>query len=143
MDQEQLKIWTRAVVDLTGWDRIMYGSEFPVALWRDETFRSTQGWIDQVGLTPAPAEREKFFYGNAHRLFFARPRPARLIDSKWERSDWKTDAPVWLSQKKGVDLPEESHRRLMRAYLAKGGDTGVGSYRDFVTVMIVDMTNRL
>ena len=84
MDQDQLKVWTRAVVDLTGWDRTMYGSEFPVALWRDETFRSTQGWIDQVGLTPTPAEREKFFYGNAHRLFFARRRPARPIDSKSE-----------------------------------------------------------
>lgn len=143
MDPEPLKLWTRAVVDLTGWDRIMYGSEFPVALWRDESFTSTQGWIDQAGLKPTPEEREKFLYGNARRVFFERHREARLIDAKWERSDWKTDSPVWLFQKKGVDLPEESHRKLFRTYIAKGGDKALGSYRDYVTALIVDMTNKL
>ena len=143
MDPDPLKLWTRALVDLTGWDRILFGSEFPVALWRDETFRSTQGWIDTAGLTPTPAERAKFFYGNAHRYFFQKRRPARLIDAKWSRTDWKTDSPVWLFQKKGVDLPEESHRKILRAYLAKGGDAKAGSYRDFVTQLCIDMANRL
>lgn len=143
MDQELLRPWTRAVVEHTGWDRIMYGSECPVALWRDETFRSTQGWIDAAGLKPTPDERRKFFYGNAHRTFFQKSRPARLIDAKWSRTDWKTDAPVWLFQKRGIDLSEESHRKVLRAYLAKGGDARLGSYRDFVTQLFVDMANRL
>ncbi len=143
MDQEMLKAWTRAVVQVTGWDRIMYGSEFPVALWRDETFRSTQGWIDTAGLTPSPAERAKFFYENAHRHFFAKSRPARLIDAKWSRTDWKTDAPVWLFVKKGVDLPEGAHRRILQAYLAQGGDARLGSYRDFVTRLCVEMAEKL
>ncbi len=143
MDQEMLKAWTRAVVEVTGWDRIMYGSEFPVALWRDETFRSTQGWIDTAGLTPTPAEKAKFFYENAHRTFFAKSRPARLIDAKWSRTDWKTDAPVWLFVKKGVDLPEEAHRKILRAYLAQGGDARLGSYRDFVTRLCVEMAEKL
>jgi predicted TIM-barrel fold metal-dependent hydrolase len=60
MDQDPLKIWSRAVVELTGWDRILYGSEFPVALWRDETYQSTQGWIDQAGLKPTSDERTIF-----------------------------------------------------------------------------------
>jgi predicted TIM-barrel fold metal-dependent hydrolase len=143
MDQEMLKVWTRAMVELTGWDRIMYGSEFPVALWRDETFRSTQGWIDTVGLTPTPAEREKFFYGNARRHFFQKQRPAHLIDSKWSRTDWKTDALVWLFVKKGMDLPEETHRKILRTYLAKGGDAQLGSYRDYVTRFMIEMTEKL
>ena len=143
MDQEMLKVWTRAVVELSTWDRIMYGSEFPVALWRDETFRSTQQWIDTAGLTPTPAERAKFFYENAHRHFFEQSRPARLIDTKWSRTDWKTDAPVWLFVKKGIDLPEESHRKLLRAYMAQGGDARLGSYRDFVTRLCVEMAEKL
>jgi predicted TIM-barrel fold metal-dependent hydrolase len=143
MDQEQLRVWTRALVELTGWDRIMYGSEFPVALWRDETYRSTQEWIDAAGLTPTAAERAKFFYENAHRHFFQKPRPARMIDPKWSRTDWKTDAPVWLFVKKGIDLPEESHRKILRAFLAKGGDVSLGSYRDFVTRLCIDMADRL
>jgi hypothetical protein len=143
MDQDMLKVWTRALVEMTGWDRIMYGSEFPVALWRDETFRSTQGWIDAVGLKPTPAERAKFFYENAHRHFFQKRPAARLIDARWNRTDWKTDSPVWLFQKGGVDLPEESHRKLLRVYLAAGGDARAGSYRDFVTRLVVEMANKL
>jgi predicted TIM-barrel fold metal-dependent hydrolase len=143
MDQDMLRVWTRAVVELTGWERIMYGSEFPVALWRDETYRSTQGWIDAAGLKPSSAERNKFSYENAHRHFFTERRPARLIDAKWSRTDWKTDAPVWLFQKRGVDLPEEVHRKILRAYLAKGGDARLGSYRDFVTRLFVEMADKL
>lgn len=142
MDQEMLKVWTRAVVELTGWDRILYGSEFPVALWRDETMRSTQGWIDAAGLTPTAEERDKFFYANAHRHFFARSRPARRIDPKWSRTDWKTDSPVWLFVKKGVDLPEETHRKIMRAYLAQGADARLGSYRDYVTRFLVGLVDK-
>jgi predicted TIM-barrel fold metal-dependent hydrolase len=143
MDQEMLKAWTRALVGLTGWDRIMYGSEFPVALWRDETFHSTQAWIDTVGLTPTPAERANFFYHNARRRFFQRQQPTHLIDAKWSRTNWKTDAPVWLFVKKGMDLPEDSHRKILRAYLAKGGDAQLGSYRDFVTRLTIEMANQL
>jgi len=143
MEQAMLKVWTRTLVELTGWDRIMYGSEFPVALWRDETFRSTQGWIDTVGLTPTPAERAKFFYENAHRYFFQKQQPAHLLEAKWSRTDWKTDAPVWLFVKKGMDLPEESHRKILRAYLAKGGDAQLGSYRDYVTRLVSEMAEKL
>jgi len=143
MDQDMLRVWTRAVVDRTGWERILYGSEFPVALWRDETYRSTQGWIDAAGLKPTAAERNKFFYENAQRHFFTKRRPARPIDAKWNRRDWKTDAPVWLFQKRGVDLPEEAHRKILRAYLAQGGDARVGSYRDFVTRLLIETADRL
>jgi predicted TIM-barrel fold metal-dependent hydrolase len=143
MEPEPLKIWTRAVVELTGWDRILYGSEFPVALWRDESYNSTQGWIDTAGLQPTPAERAKFFYENAHRHFFEKSRPGRLIDVKWQRTDWKTDSPVWLFQKKGVDLPEEAHRRILLAYLKQGGDAKAGSYRDFVTRLVIETANKL
>jgi hypothetical protein len=143
MDAGPLKVWTQAVAKVAGWDRLLYGSEFPVALWRDETVRSTQKWIDTAGLTPSAAERNQFFLGNARRLFFSAPRPARQIDARWNRMDQKTDSPVWLFQKLGVDLPEEAHRKILKAYLAKGGDARAGSYRDFVTRLVVDMAEKL
>src|ERR1035441_5548091 len=59
MDPVSLKVWTQAVVKVAGWERLLYGSEFPVALWRDETLRSTQTWIDTAGLAPTAAERNK------------------------------------------------------------------------------------
>jgi predicted TIM-barrel fold metal-dependent hydrolase len=143
MDQEHLRVWTRALLPLTGWGRVMYGSEFPVALWRDESFQSTQGWIDAVGLKPSEEERNQFFYENARRHFFAKPRRARLLDAKWNRMELKTDSPVWLFVKQGVDLPEETHRKILRAYLAKGGDARLGSYRDFVTRVFIEAVDKL
>jgi hypothetical protein len=55
----------------------------------------------------------------------------------------KTPAPVWLFQKNGIDLPEDSHRRILKAYFAAGGDARLGSYRDFVTGLCIEMANRL
>jgi hypothetical protein len=69
--------------------------------------------------------------------------PARLLDARWERRDLKTPAPVWLFQKNGIDLPEDSHRRILKAYFAAGGDARLGSYRDFVTGLCIEMANRL
>lgn len=143
MEQDRLRVWAQAVVELTGWDRIMYGSEYPVALWRDETYRSTRNWIDSAGLTPTAAERTKFFYENVRRHFFLKRRPTRILDAKWFRTDWKSDAPVWLFTKNGIDLPEESHRKILRAFLAKGGDARLGSYRDFVTRLCIEMADKL
>ena len=143
MEQEQLRVWTRTVVEVAGWDRILYGSEYPVALWRDETYLSTQGWIDAAGLKPDPDQRRKFLYENARRYFFRKRRPARVIDAKWHRMDWKRPAPVWLFTKNGVDLPEESHRKILLSYLAKGGDARLGSYRDYVTRLCIEMAEGL
>jgi hypothetical protein len=149
MDPGVLRPWTFAIVEEAGWNKVMYGSEFPVALWRDETFRSTQGWIDAIGLNPTLEERHKFFYQNAHDLFFSKHIPSHQIDSKWERRDWRSVQPVWLFQRngvdvnKGIDLPEDTHRKILQSYLAAGGDPKAGGYRDYVTGLIVAMGNKL
>ncbi len=149
MDPEVLKPWTFALIEEAGWSKVMYGSEFPVALWRDETFKSTQGWIDTVGLNPTAEERHKFYYQNVHDLFFQKRLPAYQIDSKWERRDMRAIAPVWLfqiqgvEQHRGIDLPEETHRKILVRYLAAGGDAKIGSYRDFVTGLVIGMANKL
>jgi hypothetical protein len=149
MNPEMLRPWTFAVVEEAGWNNVMYGSEFPVALWRDETFQSTQGWIDTVGLNPTAEERHRFYYQNVHDLFFDKRIPAYQIDSKWERRDLRTVAPVWLFQlqgieaHRGIDLPEEAHRKILLRYLAAGGDAKIGSYRDFVTGLVIQMANNL
>jgi hypothetical protein len=40
-------------------------------------------------------------------------------------------------------LPEDAHRKIMLSYLAAGGDAKAGSYRDFVTKMLINTANKL
>lgn len=42
-----------------------------------------------------------------------------------------------------MDLPEESHRKILRSYLAKGGDAQLGSYRDYFTRLATEMEEKL
>lgn len=128
--------WAREVIRRVGWSRIMFGSEYPVALFRDETYASTTGWVDGAGIAVSDRERRNFLYDNARRLLFSRPasRP-RPLDSKWFRMDLRTRAPVWLFPNGTLDIPEATHRTLLCAYLAQGGERG-GSYRDFIVATL-------
>lgn len=71
---EDLRPWTEAIIDRTGWDRVMYGSEYPVIHWRNESLPDCLSWLGTV--TGAPAgEIDRFRGGNADREIFDRPPP--------------------------------------------------------------------
>ncbi len=131
MGQLPLDAWAAAVVKRVGWGRVLWGSEWPVALWRNETYRSTLDWA--LRLAPSAAELEAFRYGNARRLLFARPaaaaRPLAL-----DLMPFRKAAPVWLFPP-SLDLSEERHRRVQQAYVAWGGDKR-GLYSEFVLEMV-------
>ena len=44
-----LRAWVDALLHNTGWDRVLWGSEYPVSLWRDETYASTASWAESAG----------------------------------------------------------------------------------------------
>jgi len=141
--RSELLDWARSLLDRTGWDRAMWGSEYPVALYRDESYASTALWIDGTGLSPTEEERTAYLSGNAQRLIFSRPAPpAKPLDERWCRRDLKSNAPVWLFPAGTIDLPEEVNRRLVEAFLSLGGDR-TGSYRDFVARTIAEAATRL
>jgi predicted TIM-barrel fold metal-dependent hydrolase len=119
--------WAGALVRRLGWNRLIWGSEWPVALWRDETYRSTLDWTLRFG--PDAGQLAAFRGGNAHRLFFARPSTARPIGAEWDLLALRRRADVWLFPP-SLDLSEERHRRLMQAYEAWGGESR-GRYSEF------------
>lgn len=129
--------WAHALVRRVGWDRLLFGSEYPVCLWRDETYASTVEWIDAIGLTPTPTERDAFLHRNARRYLFDRPlAPARPVAEFLCTMEHKLLAPVWLFPRTSLDLPEDVHYRLVTRYLDEGGDRAFGSYRTFVAEVL-------
>lgn len=66
--------WVEAVVERAGWDRVMYGSEYPVIHWRNESLPDCLAWLPTVtGATDA--QITGFLGGNAQRAIFDQPPP--------------------------------------------------------------------
>ncbi len=127
-----VEAWARALVARCGWSRLLWGSEWPVALWRDETYASTRDWA--LRLAPTPAELADFHHNNAHRLLFANgPVTARPLGPEWNLMDLRRPADVWLFPP-SLDLSEERHRPIMAAYTAWGGER-TGRYSEFLLQM--------
>jgi len=124
-----------------GWSRLVWGSEYPVCLWRDETYQWTMKWIDRMALTPTDAQRKGFYYENAKRYFFA-PRDVKPIPAKWNLMPFRQKAPVWLFPRKTLELSEEVHRTLLLNFLSRGGEKRQ-SYREFIAGLLVDAARRL
>ena len=124
--------WAAAVAEFVGWDRLLWGSEWPVALWRNETYTSTLAWAER--LHPSERALRAFRYDNARRLLFSGAAPpARRIAPELDLMPFRKHADVWLFPP-SLDLSEEHHRRLHQAYLAWGGDKR-GLYSTFVLEM--------
>ncbi len=119
--------WAGTLVQRVGWDRLIWGSEWPVALWRNETYRSTCDWA--LRFVPDAGQLAAFRGGTAQRLFFARPSAARPIAAEWDLLALRRRADVWLFPP-SLDVSEQRHRRLMLAYEAWGGESR-GRYSEF------------
>jgi len=131
-------------VSEVGWGRLMWGSEYPVCLWRNEAYLSTADWIDIVGLKASEAQRRAFLYGNAKKHLFAprRRRPQELDDETLDLMPLRQRAPVWLFPRSAMELNEETHRTLFLAYLARGGDRKI-PYGQFIANLLADAARRL
>lgn len=115
-----LKAWAEGLIEVVGWRRLMWGSEAPVPIWRDEKLKRTPDWITQFA--PDPAQRHAFFTGNGERAVFSRPvrpvRPLTLPLDPWAH-EVKLPAPMFpfgLSADTGIP------GRLVQAWLAAGGE---------------------
>ena len=126
-----LQAWAGELVRRFGWGKLIWGSEWPVALWRDESYRSTLDWA--LRFEPDGDELRAFRYDNAHRLFFARPSAARPLAAEWDLMSLRRQADVWLFPP-SLDIDEERHRAFVRAYEEWGGEAR-GRYSEFMLAM--------
>jgi predicted TIM-barrel fold metal-dependent hydrolase len=132
-----LLAWAAALRERTGRDRTLWGSEYPVALYRDESYAATLRWIEDAGLAFDPADLGAFRGAAAAGLLGGiRRAPAHPLAPRWCRMDLRNTQPVWLMPHGTIDIPEEANRAILEAYLAAGGDRS-GSYRAFVAQALI------
>ena len=129
-------------VEYVGWERMLWGSEFPVCLWRDETYQGTADWLGGVVQT-SEAHRKMILFDNAKKyLLGPRATPPARLDAKWDQMHLRTQAPVWLFSKASIDVDEEVHRTLLLAYLSRGGDKTV-RYSEFISALLAAAARHL
>lgn len=135
-ERENLKRWAGALVEAIGWDRLMYGSEYPVVLWRDETYSSTLSWLDAAGFAPSEVQRRAFFFENARRVIFSGSAPsAGALPERLLRAEPAGMHPVWLFPNRTIEISAAEFRLLMKRYLESGGDKAMG-FHDFVARLL-------
>ena len=133
-----VRAWAQKLVTLMGWERILFGSEFPVCLWRNESYQSTLDWAKTLAVPFSTVQRDTFYGANAARILWDRPaRPARLVDSKYSPANWPTPDTLPLFTTQGIDFPVEMHRRLLSRYLT-GEQENFPDYRAFLTQVFVE-----
>jgi hypothetical protein len=141
---EDLLPWVEQVITLVGWERLLWGSEYPVFYWRDETLASCQRWLSTLleGLQPEP--QAAYLGGNAARVIFSAPAPPRervaipdWIGSLFEEELARPDRPVPLFPD-GLDLPMTVYASLHHRYVAALRDDPLLTFSRFVTRQLAD-----
>lgn len=118
--------WAEAVLTLTGWDRVLWGSEAPVLFWRDETLTTALSWVDR--LAPNESERAAFLGGNAARIYFSRPvSGAGTPELPFAPADRAHIIParLWMW---GLDVDQRLAGRLVAAWVKAGRPGTLGRF---------------
>lgn len=115
--------WVRQVVERTGWDRVLWGSEYPVLYWRNETLPECAAWLRSLLPELGGAEMEAFLRGNAERLFFSAPAPHfQAVDvPDWVERQFERNRLVPLLPNATLDVPGPAYYSLLKGYLSSTG----------------------
>lgn len=115
-----LRRWVERVLAWCGPERVLWGSEYPVILWRGEQIDQTRRWPLDLGVPMSRETYAAFVGGNAQRLFFEAPAPPAAMPTlpDWLR-DYPTPGPVPLEPTGAVELPMELYEPLFRGYLQR------------------------
>ncbi|SFK99495.1 Predicted metal-dependent hydrolase, TIM-barrel fold [Paenibacillus sp. 1_12] len=113
--------WVEFVIAHCGWDRIVWGSEFPVYLWRNETYSQCASWLSDLLPGTVYPRLQAFWSGNAQRLLFETPAPptGNVAIPEWLQSQFAgiRNRTVPLIQNTTLDLPGDLYYRLLERYL--------------------------
>jgi hypothetical protein len=111
--------WAARLVELVGWDRLVWGSEAPVLHWREESIASAITWVDRFG--PTAGQREAFFARTAQECILDRPTASCApLDLPFDPFDHVVTVPAQMWPH-GLGLGPGLPARMVKGWLAWGG----------------------
>ena len=79
-------VWVDEVIAASGWDNVLWGSEYPVYTWRDEIMETCKQWLPSLLENITGDNLSSFLSRNTQRLIFDRPAPEQET----------VDIPAWI-----------------------------------------------
>jgi predicted TIM-barrel fold metal-dependent hydrolase len=120
-----VKSWAEAIIEVTGWERLLWGSEATVLFWRNETMADAIDWVKE--LSPTAEQLAAFRAGNAERLYFGKPVSAAPLRMPFDPLSRMRPIPATMWAR---TLPTEQSiaARLVHAWRKSGGKGTLGQF---------------
>jgi hypothetical protein len=115
-----LRPWVERVLAWCGWERVLWGSEYPVLYWRGEQIDGARDWLGELGVQMSAEQRAAYLGGNAERLFFQEDSPAvrEPATPDWLHNYPRT-RPIQIASTGPFELPPDVYAPLLSAYLRR------------------------
>lgn len=112
------RLWVEQVIEAAGWDHVLWGSEYPVLYWRNETMVSCRGWLAELLPALTPAQRRAYLGDNAQRVIFDAPAPPveEVEIPAWVEAQFNRDRTVPLFPQ-GLEVPMSFYASLHHRYV--------------------------
>ena len=130
-----LKPWVGRTIELTGYDRIMWGSECPVLYWRNETMPSCQNWLTEL---LGHQNLNGFLGENAQREIFNTPPPKSetVTLPKWIDEEFDRTRTIPTFDYGGFELPMDVYEKLHRKYVSQLEQNKNLTFADFIVSIL-------
>jgi hypothetical protein len=130
--------WVEEVIALTGWERVLWGSEYPVFYWRGESLPACRDWLSSLLPDLPAAFRSAYLGGNAARLFFNTPPPTSqpVTFPTWIERQFDRRRSVPLFQGAPLDLPMEAYARLHHRFVSAQQANPSLTFAEFVADLL-------
>jgi predicted TIM-barrel fold metal-dependent hydrolase len=136
-----LRPWVEQVIEQVGWERVLWGSEYPVLFWRDETPNGCRDWLAALLPEMSDEQRAAYLGKNAARAIFGAPPPPRtpvtIPDWVEDQIDYARPVPLFPH---GLPLPMATYNRVHRGFaLARRADPSL-TFSRFVAAALDQAT---
>lgn len=132
--------WIQHIVSLKGWEGVLWGSEYPVLYWRNETIESAQQWLRKLALPLTDKQWDAFCRGTAERLFFSEAAPpvAQLEVEPWIDEQFELSRTVPLFTGPGLEMPMAEYARLWDRFSTSELYREGGTLAEFVRQQLME-----